>query len=188
MQLAVDDNKLCRIVFGARLAARDLEQALYLGFGRMLGRECCSRAFEGRAHGVELHQLLRIEVGNHHAVPRTVGEQALGDDAMKRLAHRRATDVQPLGHVRLTQMLAGSEFTGANGLPHGPIREIAKRFSAPLMRRLTEPYEMQAALASNGWTALGFYVPASRSETLCRRGLAEWRFHRTNGREPILVS
>ena len=127
------------------------------------GRECRSRAFERRAHGVELHQLLRIEVGDHHAVPRTVGEQALGDDAMKRLAHRRATDVEPLGHVRLAQMLAGSKFTGANGLPHGPICEIAKRFSAPLMRRLPEPYEMQAVLASNGWTALGFYFPASRA-------------------------
>ena len=86
MQLAVDDDQLCRIVSGARLAGRDLEQAPYLGFGRMLGRECRSRAFERRAHGVELHQLLRIEVGDHHAVPRTVGEQALGDNAMERLA------------------------------------------------------------------------------------------------------
>src|SRR6516164_9402401 len=113
MQLAVDDDKLFRIVLGARLGLRDLEQALHFGFGRMLGGERRSRAFERRAHSIELHQLLRIEVGNHHAVPRTVGEQALGDDAMKRLAHRRATDVQPLGYVRLTQMLAGSEFTGA---------------------------------------------------------------------------
>src|SRR6516225_3232888 len=122
----------------------------------MLGRQCRSRAFERRAHGVELHQLLRIEVGNHHAVPWTVGEQALGDNAMERLAYRRATDVQPLGHIRLAQMLAGSKFTGPNGLPHDPICEIAKRFSAPLMRRLPEPYEMQAALASNGWTAFRF--------------------------------
>jgi hypothetical protein len=139
MQLAVDDNKLCRIVFGARLAARDLEQALYLGFGRMLGGECCSRAFERCAHRIELDQLLRIEVGDHHAVPRTVGEQALGDNAVERLAYRRATDVQPLGHIRLAQMLAGSKLTGPNGLPHGPIGEIAKRFSSPLMRRLAEP-------------------------------------------------
>jgi len=63
-----------------------------------------------------------------------------------------------------SQMLAGSKFTGPNGLPHGPIGEIAKRFSAPLMRRLPEPYEMQAALiASNGGTAFGFYFPASRA-------------------------
>jgi hypothetical protein len=60
-------------------------------------------------------------------------------------------------------VFAGPEFAGPNGLPHGPIGKIAKRFSAPLMRRLPEPYEMQAALASNGWTALGFYFPASRA-------------------------
>jgi hypothetical protein len=93
-----------------------------------------------------LHQLLRIELGHHHAIPRTVGEQALGDDAMKRLAHGRATDVKPLGHVGLAQMFAGSELAGPNGLPHGPIRKIAKRFSAPLMRRCAAAQEMQAAL------------------------------------------
>jgi len=60
-------------------------------------------------------------------------------------------------------MLAGSKFTGPNSLPHGPIGEIAKRFSSPLMRRLSEPYEMQATLASNGWTAFRFYFPAARS-------------------------
>jgi hypothetical protein len=129
----------------------------------VLGGERRGRAFERRAHRVELHQLLRIEVGDHHAVPRTAGEQALGDNAMKCLAYRRATYVQPLCHVRLPQMLAGSEFTGPDGLPHGPICEIAKRFAAPLMRRLPEPYEVQAALASNGWTAFGFYFPAFRS-------------------------
>src|SRR6516165_7874219 len=146
----------------------------------MLGRECRSRAFERRAHGVELDQLLRIEVGDHHAVPRTVGEQTLGDYAMKRLAHRRAADVQPLGHIRLTQVLSRSEFTGANGLPHGPICEIAKRFNAPLMRRLPGPYKMQAALiASNGGTVFGSYFPASRSWAFCWWGLAQWRFHRT---------
>src|SRR5215471_11236829 len=156
MQFAVDDNKLCRIVFCTGLGLRDLEQALHFGFGCMLGRECRSGAFERCAHRIELDQLLRIEIGDHHAVPRTVGEQALGDNAMERLAYRRATDVQPLGHIRLAQMLAGSKFTGPNGLPDGPICEIAKRFSAPLMRRLPRPYEMQAALiASNGWTAFG---------------------------------
>src|SRR5215467_343502 len=86
-------------------------------------------------------------------------------------------------------MLAGSEFAGANGLPHGAICEIAKRFSAPLMCRLPGACEMQAArIASNRWTAFGFYFPASRSWALCSHGLAEWRFHRTNGCEPILVS
>jgi hypothetical protein len=109
-----------------------------------------------------LHELFRIKVGDHHAVPRAVGEQALRDDTMERLAHRRAADVQPLGHIRLAQMLAGSKFAGPNGLAHGSICEIAKRFPAPLMR-LPEPYEVQATLASNGWTAFRFYFPAARS-------------------------
>jgi hypothetical protein len=43
-------------------------------------------------------------------------------------------------------MFAGSELAGPNGLPHGPIRKIAKRFSAPLMRRCAAAQEMQAAL------------------------------------------
>jgi hypothetical protein len=39
---------------------------------------------------------------------------------------------------------------------------------------------MQAGLiASSGWTGFGFDFPAFRFRALSRRGLADWRFHRT---------
>src|SRR5262245_55284154 len=98
---------------------------------------------------------------------------------MKRLAYRRAADVQPLGHLGLAQMFAGSESTGPNGLPHGPVCKIAEGFSPPLTRSFGAAAEMQAALvAARGRTAFRFDFPF-RFRALSWRGLADWRFHRT---------
>src|SRR5258706_8894686 len=112
MQLAVDEDELLRIALGATFGSRNLEQTPDLGLGGMLCGERSRGAFERLADGVKLDQLPGIEIGHHHAAPRTVREQSLRDKAVKRLAHRRAADTQPLRHICFAQMLFWPELTG----------------------------------------------------------------------------
>jgi hypothetical protein len=76
-------------------------------------------------------------------------------------------------------VFAGPELAGPNGLPHGAIGKIAKRFSTPLTRRCAANRVQAALTASSGPAGFGFDLAAFRLGVLSRRSLVDWRFHRT---------
>ena len=122
----------------------------------MLGGERRGSALQRFPHRIELHQLLGVQVGQHHPVPGAVGEQSLGYDPMEGFAHRRSADVQPIGHIGFAQVLARPDLSRANGLAHDAIGEIAERLARFLSRMLApERANGRAILGARGMV-IGF--------------------------------
>jgi hypothetical protein len=128
VELAVDDRvPLVVALVDAPAFLEQVAQGGELRLGGVLGREPGRGALQELAQGIELDDLLLVELGHREAAHRVDREQPLGDQPVHGLAHRGAAD---LGHVRdlgLADALARHEDAAADQLLEADIDELRPR-------------------------------------------------------------
>src|SRR5262249_46279198 len=107
-----------------------VDEVLDLHVRRVARAQPGGRALERLAHDVEFHHRLAVDPRHDQAVTRLVLEHAFRFEAPDGVAHRRAADLQPLGHLDLHDAPAGFEFALLDGIAQPAINVLAARAMA----------------------------------------------------------
>ena len=128
VEQAVQPGELVLIGLGAiREASVDVRERGQLRRRGMLRGKARGGAFDDLAHHIEINHLGRVECAHHEAAPADRLQKTFLHQPAERLAHRGATDVQPLRNVLLTHPFARAQFAVAQRFQYRAIDEDPER-------------------------------------------------------------
>src|ERR1700752_5219061 len=121
------------VVVGNPAAFReDIAKRVELEFRSVLRGKAGGGPLEELTQGIELQDLLLIELGDGKAADRVDLEQAFCNEAMHGLADRRATDAKPFGEFRFAEALTRLQGSRANEALERVVDELRPRKSGLL--------------------------------------------------------